>query len=232
MTKQELIGDTIRTYFRDEKISLTSVADILGVTLPAVTNLLNGKRNFGINTAQKWHEAFGFSETFLRTGEGSLLGTMPIPVEDSSVLPGKVIPFFDVEAAAGQQYGMDMVAKSSAIAMIEIGNVLNDSEMAIRVYGNSMVPNYPAGCVIGVKKATDSFIVPGHVYVVETADNRYLKRLYYSKDKKALRCISDNTMLHESGSMKGEYIYPEFEIPLAEVKAKWQVVGVIKRNLM
>lgn len=232
MTKQELIGETIRTYFRDEKISLTSVADILGVTLPAVTNLLNGKRNFGINTAQKWHEAFGFSETFLRTGEGSLLGTMPIIVEDSSVLPGKVIPFFDVEAAAGQQYGMDMVAKSSAIAMIEIGNVLNDSEMAIRVYGNSMVPNYPAGCVIGVKKATDSFIVPGHVYVVETADNRYLKRLYYSKDKKALRCISDNTMLHESGSMKGEYIYPEFEIPLAEVKAKWQVVGVIKRNLM
>lgn len=232
MTKQELIGDTIRTYFRDEKISLTSVADILGVTLPAVTNLLNGKRNFGINTAQKWHDAFGFSETFLRTGEGSLLGKLPAPVDDGSVLPGKVIPFFDVEAAAGQQYGMDMVAKSAAIAMIEIGNVLNDSEMAIRVYGNSMVPNYPAGCVIGVKKATDSFIVPGHVYVVETADNRYLKRLYYSKDKKALRCISDNTMLHESGSMKGEYIYPEFEIPLAEVKAKWQVVGVIKRNLM
>jgi phage repressor protein C with HTH and peptisase S24 domain len=151
---------------------------------------------------------------------------------DGNVLPGKVIPFYDADVAAGTQYGVDMTARASAMALIEIGNVLNDSEVAIRVYGNSMVPNYPAGCVIGVKKATDSFIVPGHVYVVETADNRYLKRLYYSKDKKALRCISDNTMLHESGSMKGEYIYPEFEIPLAEVKAKWQVVGVIKRNLM
>lgn len=232
MSKQEVIGNTIRAYFRDEKISLTSVADILGVSLPAVTNLLSGKRNFGLNTAKKWHEAFGFSETYLRTGEGTLLGDMPLPVDDGSVLPGKVIPFYDVEAAAGQQYGMDMAAKSAAIAMIEIGNVLNDSEVAIRVYGNSMVPNYPAGCVIGVKITHESFIVPGHVYVVETADNRYLKRLYYSKDKKALRCISDNTMVHDSGSMKGEYIYPEFEIPFAEVRQMWQVVGVIKRNLM
>lgn len=155
-----------------------------------------------------------------------------ITQNDGNVLPGKVIPFYDAEAAAGNQYGMDMTARASAMALIEIGNVLNDSEVAIRVYGNSMVPNYPAGCVIGVKITHESFIVPGHAYVVETAENRYLKRLYYSKDRKALRCISDNTMVHESGSMKGEYVYPEFEIPLAEVKQLWQVVGVIKRNLI
>lgn len=152
--------------------------------------------------------------------------------EDGNVLPGKVIPFYDAEVAAGTQYGVDMTARASAMALIEIGNVLNDSEVAIRVYGNSMVPNYPAGCVIGVKITHESFIVPGHAYVVETAENRYLKRLYYTKDRKALRCISDNTMIHESGSMKGEFVYPEFEIPLAEVKQLWQVVGVIKRNLM
>lgn len=155
-----------------------------------------------------------------------------ITQNDGNVLPGKVIPFYDAEAAAGNQYGMDMTARASAMALIEIGNVLNDSEVAIRVYGNSMVPNYPAGCVIGVKITHESFIVPGHAYVVETAENRYLKRLYYSKDRKALRCISDNTMVHESGSMKGEYVYPEFEIPLGEVKQLWQVVGVIKRNLI
>ena len=152
--------------------------------------------------------------------------------EDGNVLPGKVIPFYDAEVAAGTQYGVDMTARASAMALIEIGNVLNDSEVAIRVYGNSMVPNYPAGCVIGVKITHESFIVPGHAYVVETAENRYLKRLYYTKDRKSLRCISDNTMIHESGSMKGEFVYPEFEIPLAEVKQLWQVVGVIKRNLM
>ena len=163
----------------------------------------------------------------------ALLSEQPAPQpDDGSVLPGRLVPFFDVEAAAGTQYGMDMTPTTTPMALIEIGNVLNDSEMAIRVYGNSMVPNYPAGCVIGVKITHEPFIVPGSVYVVETKENRYLKRLYYSKDKNALRCISDNTMLHESGSMKGEFVYPEFDIPLSEVRNLWRVVGVIKRNIL
>lgn len=157
--------------------------------------------------------------------------TTPQP-DDGSVLPGRLVPFYDVDAAAGQNYGMDMTATSAPMALIEIGNVLNDSEMAIRVYGNSMVPNYPAGCVIGVKITHEPFIVPGSVYVIETKENRYLKRLYYSKDKTALRCISDNTMLHESGSMKGEFVYPEFDIPVSEIRNLWRVVGVIKRNIL
>ena len=151
--------------------------------------------------------------------------------EDGNVLPGKVIPFYDAEVAAGTQYGVDMTARASAMALIEIGNVLNDSEVAIRVYGNSMVPNYPAGCVIGVKITHESFIVPGHAYVVETAENRYLKRLYYTKDRKALRCISDNTMIHESGSMKGEFVYPEFEIPLAEVQQLFEIWWPLRRGM-
>ena len=152
--------------------------------------------------------------------------------DGGSVLPGRLVPFYDVEAAAGTQYGMDMTPTTTPMALIEIGNVLNDSEMAIRVYGNSMVPNYPAGCVIGVKITHEPFIVPGSVYVVETKENRYLKRLYYSKDRNALRCISDNTMLHESGSMKGEYVYPEFDIPMSEVQNLWRVLGFIKRNIL
>ena len=161
--------------------------------------------------------------------EGKSLTPAP---DDGAILRGKVIPFFDAEAAAGNQYGMDMTPRASPLALIEIGNVLADSELAVRVYGNSMVPNYPAGCVIGVKETHETFIVPGSVYVVETGENRYLKRLYYAAGKDALRCVSDNTMTHESGPMRGEYVYPDFEIPLKDVKRLWQVVGVIKRNLI
>ena len=71
---------------------------------------------------------------------------------------------------------------------------------------------YPAGCVIVLKLHTDSFIEPGRVYVVETRDNRYLKRLYYTKDKKAFHCLSDNTMKYEDGPRKGEFYYLNFEI--------------------
>lgn len=95
-----------------------------------------------------------------------------------------------------------------------------------------MVSNYPAGCVIGLKLHTDSFIEPGRVYVVETRDNRYLKRLYYTKDRKLFHCLSDNPMKHEDRPRKGELYYLDFEIPTGEVVRLHRVVGVIKRNIL
>ena len=167
---------------------------------------------------------------WLLTGEGVMLKSGSATTDNST--PGKVIPFYDVEAAAGSGYGMNMQAVSQPVGMIEIGSILRDSESALRVYGNSMVPNYPAGCVVGLKEHLDSFIEPGCVFVVETEDNRYIKRLYYNSDRTAFRCISDNTMKHDDGPMRGEFIYQEFEIPLQEVKRIFRVTGVIKRNIL
>lgn len=144
---------------------------------------------------------------------------------------GKVVPFYDAEAAAGTSYDMDMTP-ARPVGMIEIGGLLKDSESAIRIYGNSMTPNYPAGCVVGTRLHTDSFIEPGSVYVVETRENRYLKRLFYNDDKTAFQCISDNQMLYEEGPRKGKPYYPEFEIPFSEVVRLHRVTGVIKRNII
>lgn len=171
------------------------------------------------------------NRAWLLTGEGEMLKSEQPKKIDDIAGHGKLIPFYDAEAAAGNNYEMDMMP-SRPVGMIEIGSVLRDSESAIRVYGNSMVPNYPAGCVIGLKLHTDSFIEPGRVYVVETRDNRYLKRLYYTKDKKSFHCLSDNTMKYEDGPRKGELYYQDFEIPIDEVVRLHRVVGVIKRNIL
>ena len=171
---------------------------------------------------------------WLLTGEGEMLkpgkGGME-QVDDANISHGKLIPFYEAEAAAGTEYGMSM-EPARQTGMIEIGSVLRDSETALRVYGNSMVPNYPAGCVIGLKLHTDSFIEPGRVYVVETRDNRYLKRLYYSDDKTCYHCLSDNQMKYEDGPRKGKPYYQDFEIPIKEVIRLHRVVGVIKRNII
>lgn len=172
---------------------------------------------------------------WLLTGEGDMLKSEPQPSNGDTLSPeissGKVIPYFDAEVAAGTQYDMEMTPEAPA-GWIEIGGILKDSEFAMRVYGNSMVPNYPAGCVIGLRRYTEHFIEPGTVYVIETAENRFLKRLYYNEDKTAFSCISDNHMKHESGPREGQYFYPEFEIPLEDVKRLFRVTGVIKRNIM
>lgn len=149
----------------------------------------------------------------------------------NEISSGKVIPYYDVEVAAGTAYGMEMTP-TNPVGMIEIGGLLKDSEFAMRVYGNSMTPNYPAGCVIGLRAYNEHFIEPGTVYVIETTENRFLKRLYYNPDRTAFRCLSDNHMKYESGPMQGEYCYPEFEIPLCDIKRLHKVTGVIKRNVL
>lgn len=191
----------------------------------------SGKSDLGYKTIDKILDKYqDIDKDWLLTGEGEMLKSdAGKSTEDSQT--GKLIPFYDAEAAAGTQYSMDMLP-SRPVGMIEIGSVLRDCESAIRVYGNSMVPNYPAGCVIGLKLHTDSFIEPGRVYVVETRDNRYLKRLYYTKDKKSFHCLSDNTMKYEDGPRKGELYYQDFEIPIDEVVRLHRVVGVIKRNIL
>lgn len=174
---------------------------------------------------------------WLLTGEGEMLktpgkeGKGKETEEASNLTVGRVIPLYDAEAAAGNGYEMDM-SPARPIEMIQIGGFLRESEAALRVYGSSMIPHYPPGCIVALKPWVERFIEPGAVYVVETTTNRYLKRLMYNADKTALRCLSDNTIRHEDGSAKGELCYPEFEIPVEDVRRLFRVVGVIKRNII
>lgn len=213
-----------------------SFSEKIGLLRPqAIYDIQSGKtQNISASMANKIISAFPeINRGWLLTGEGSMLKTeVPIATEKLNVIStGKVIPYYDAEVAAGTAYGMEMTQTPPA-GMIEIGGLMKDSEFAMRVYGNSMVPNYPAGCVIGLRQYNERFIEPGTVYVVETSENRFLKRLYCNKDNTAFRCMSDNHMKHESGPMTGEYFYPEFEIPFEAVRRLLRVTGVIKRNIL
>lgn len=200
----------------------------VGISNGYVNNL---KGSIGSTIIGKISKAYpDLSTMWLLTGEGSMLkgAAQPSQIDEASTT-GKLIPLFDAEAAAGSDYSVSM-EPAHQVGMIEIGSLLRDSECGIRVYGNSMIPNYPPGCVIGVRPHLDSFIVPGKVYVVETRNDRYLKRLFHAVGKTALRCLSDNTKKFDDGPMAGQFCFPDFEIPIEEITRIFKVVGVIKRN--
>lgn len=140
---------------------------------------------------------------------------------------GKMVPIIGTAASAGTT----MVELSgSREGWINVGDMLRDSEAAFYVYGNSMIPGYPPGSLLGLIRRYDSFIEPGSIYVVQTRTNRYVKRLYYNNDKTAFLCLSDNHIKHEDGPLKDQYFYPPFEIKLEEVVSIWDVTGLVKRN--
>ena len=144
----------------------------------------------------------------------------------------KAIPFYDAPAAAGLTE-TEMTAIHAPAGTIDVGDLLSDSQAAIRIYGNSMLPNYPPGCVVGLARCNKSFIEPGEVYVIETSDRRILKRLFYKgdiSDGDWLTCYSDNIMKFEGGARDGRLAYPPFDIPKKEIINLFVVTGVIKRN--
>jgi hypothetical protein len=145
----------------------------------------------------------------------------------------KTIPFYDADAIGGKT-DTDMIPITEPSNSIDIGDLLSDSEAAIRIFGNSMLPNYPSGCVVGLITHTDSFIIPGEIYVVETKSARLLKRLFYKDDNpesEKVTCMSDNTMVFDCGARKGKLAYPPFDVLLTEIIALYLVNGVIKRNV-
>lgn len=67
------------------------------------------------------------------------------------------VPFYDAEAVAGITE-TEMTPIHAPAGTIDIGDLLHDSKAAIRIYGNSMLPSYPPGCVLGLAPAEGSFI--------------------------------------------------------------------------
>lgn len=134
------------------------------------------------------------------------------------------------DAAAGGDMVMNVADENYTAEYIDVGDLLSDSEAAFTVYGNSMTPAYPSGCVLGLIRNYDNFIQPGETYVLLTKSNRVFKRLYYNDDKTGYICISDNTMKHEAGPMTGKYFYPPFEVKGEDVISVFDVTGMIRRN--
>lgn len=111
---KEAICAAIRGYFASKKISMTEAARLLDMTKGAISTQLAG-RAFSQKSAAKWAETFGFSASYLLTGEGSLVkgeqpqqGTAPAAV----TLPGELVGMF-TDMAATIRSQQDTVAQLS-----------------------------------------------------------------------------------------------------------------------
>lgn len=98
------VGDAIKVYFAQKKISNTDAAKMLDITPQAVSLQLG--RTFGPNNAVKWSEVFGFRINWLRTGEG---------------------PMFDEPSVMNNTSGGDMIINSP-------GASTGSSDGDVRVY--------------------------------------------------------------------------------------------------
>jgi len=203
--------------------SQTDFGEQIGYNKSHVSELMNGKKPVTNNLAATLRTKFGIDAGWLITGNGNM-------IVDEPEKPLKKVPVLG-EAAAGNDMQMTYNDNTTQeLEYIDVGDLLRDSEAAFTVYGNSMNPNYPSGCILGIKRNYDGFIQPGEIYLLETKSNRVFKRLYHNEAMTAYVCFSDNVMVHENGAMKGKYYYPPFEVKYEDVIRLHDVTGMIKRT--
>lgn len=192
----------------------TDVANIMHASRPNVTAALNGDSKFLTdNFLERFNIAFDnmFNIKWLITGEGDMLSssssTQPQPsVKNERVADDEVykVPLVPISALGGSLNDFNTtVCRDDCETVI---SPIKDIDMAIKISGDSMEPEYPSGSTVLIKKINEhAFLEWGKVYVLSTCNGTVIKRLMPTDDPNKVLCESINPK------------YPPFEVSLEHV---------------
>jgi phage repressor protein C with HTH and peptisase S24 domain len=136
------------------------------------------------------------------------------------------IPFYDAVAVGGLSvYQAEMAPVIQPSETVNPGAWFRSATAAIRHYGDSMYPKYKSGSIIALKEIRDKDeIVFGEDYVVETSEQRILKRLMRSEKGED---FIELTSVNPQTDNRGKPIYGAKDFHLNKIKRVYKVLGQI-----
>lgn len=178
-----------------------------------------GKSDLGAKAIDKILNTYqDLSKVWLMTGEGDMLSSTSSAKPQQSKKAERVtddeaykVPLVPVSALAGSLNDFSLSVKRDDCETVI--SPIKDIDMAIKISGDSMEPEYPADSQVFVKKINErAFLEWGRVYVLNTCNGIVIKRLMPTNDP--------NTVLCESINPK----YPPFEVNLENVNGVYRVI--------
>jgi transcriptional regulator with XRE-family HTH domain len=204
-------GSNLKKFRERENITQDELASSLAVTRQTI-NSWEAK-----NSAKLDEKKLGKLIQVLKVSKEDLYDRKP--TGESSE-----IPFYDTvlfnEASLLAEEGVDY---PGSVEMIDPGTWFRGANGALRVYGHSMFPKYPAGCIIAYKIADKEVIIWGEDYVIELEDRRIVKRLDKSEVKGYVLAISYNK--------SEDFTYSPIELPIHKIKKLYMVLGKIEMEV-
>lgn len=183
----------IRDYFAENGMKQSEIAKALDITQAAVSNQLNG-RPFGINSAKKWSKLFGFSITWLTTGEGPMFnykGPTNILKGDNDEIMGPKHHYDDeipvVPAWLFRASNIDIftiVTNDPNIETLPAVPHFERHELFARCPGDAMSPRIRRGHLMALTRLDQNApIINGEVYVVDTkSQGMIVRRILDNRD--------------------------------------------------
>lgn len=212
-------GARLRELREEKRLNQDDLGDEAGVSRQTV-NAWEKKTTIkmGTDVAQKIAKVLGVTIKDLTFVKGQ-------PDRHSDLKTGN-IPFYDAVATAGLSV---MQADQSPIMQptetVHPGTWFRSATAAMRVYGDSMYPKYKSGCIIALKMILDKDeIIYGEDYVVETTEQRVLKRVM--KSEKGDEFIEMNS-INPQTDQRGRPIYAPKDFHLSKVRKIYKVLGQI-----
>lgn len=112
-------------------------------------------------------------------------------VGDSSLDKADVVKIIPTEALAGTlaDYA-DSVQEYECEKMV---SPIKGADLAIKIFGDSMSPEYPSGSMLLIKKVNEkAFIEWGKVYVLDTENGAVIKQIRRTDRENVVECVSLN----------------------------------------
>ena len=183
-------------------------------------NLAELSRKMGYKTDQNLHSVLGAKEMSsgviermaVATGKpigwfyGEGVEERPVEFDDANTVP--LLPIFaQAGSLTGWSEGIEEVKCERVISPVQ------DVDMAVHIYGESMYPDIPNGSVCYVKRVK-AVIEWGRAFILDTVDGPLLKYLTPGSDEAHVRCVSAN---HDPR-------YAPFEVAKEDILGIYRVV--------
>lgn len=191
-------------------MSWRMLAKKIGIpTSQRFSDIRAGRHNISADLANKILDAFPqIRREWLLLGEGEMLSDAAPQSPTLRTPDGKEYESAVIKPVAG--CGIEVI-----FPLVEGAFRYNDSNMA----------EYPKGAVLMVRRITDTaMIIPGHNYLVETADGATVNRIQRGSDDRHMALYSTNDAKYPDGRP----VFEPYEIPSDAVLGVYKVIGYVE----
>lgn len=199
-------------YMKLKRLNDNQVTNECGLSQGLLGQARTGKSDLGAKSIDKILNVYqDLNKVWLLTGEGDMLSSTSSAQPQPSVKNERVaddeaykVPLVPISALGGSLNDFNTtVCRDDCETVI---SPIKDIDMAIKISGDSMEPEYPSGSTVLIKKINEhAFLEWGKVYVLSTCNGTVIKRLMPTDDPNKVLCESINPK------------YPPFEVSLEHV---------------